>query len=122
MELESHLRALEESLLDPEVRRDSGRVDSLLADDFIEFGSSGRVFSKRAIIEELGQEGGSYAATLSNYSLQVLAQDVMLATYRTTSLLQTNKQPRVALRSSIWVHRDCRWQMTFHQGTLVRPL
>jgi hypothetical protein len=39
--LANHLRSLEESLLDPELRRDRSRVSPLLADDFLEFGSSG---------------------------------------------------------------------------------
>jgi hypothetical protein len=44
---------LEEDLLKPEVRRSAERVNCLLADDFIEFGSSGRIFDKRGIIEAL---------------------------------------------------------------------
>ena len=48
--IEAHLRTLEEQLLQPAVRKDATRLDALLADGFIEFGSSGRVFDKQAII------------------------------------------------------------------------
>jgi hypothetical protein len=47
------LRDLEEQLLKPEVRTSRDRVGYLLADDFIEFGSSGRIFDKRGVIEAL---------------------------------------------------------------------
>lgn len=39
-----HLRALEEALLQPDVRK-SEELVALLADEFIEFGSSGRVYT-----------------------------------------------------------------------------
>ena len=45
--LEQHLRELEESLLQPEVRK-SRTLAELLDDDFIEFGSSGRSIWRRA--------------------------------------------------------------------------
>ena len=38
------LRGLEERLFDPAVRRSAALVDELLADDFLEFGWSGRTF------------------------------------------------------------------------------
>jgi hypothetical protein len=40
-----HLRELEESLLEPDVRKSEVLAD-LLADDFIEFGSSRRIYNK----------------------------------------------------------------------------
>ena len=50
---EEFLRRLEERLLQPEVRQSAEAVADLLADDFIEFGSSGQVFNKQQIIEGL---------------------------------------------------------------------
>ena len=45
------LRSLEEQLLQPEIRRSAAKVGDLLADEFVEFGSSGRAFSKSETIE-----------------------------------------------------------------------
>jgi hypothetical protein len=50
------LRGLEERLLQPEIRRSAAKIDDLLADEFVEFGSSGRAFDKSKITERLGQE------------------------------------------------------------------
>jgi hypothetical protein len=47
---------LNKQLLDPKVRADAEAVASLLADDFVEIGSSGRTFDKTAIVEELRNE------------------------------------------------------------------
>ena len=47
------LRRLEEQLLQPETRSSADQLGKLLADEFIEFGSSGRVFDKAKIIESL---------------------------------------------------------------------
>ena len=53
---ESLLRQLEERLLQPDVRKSVKDVMDLLADEFIEFGSSGRVFDKQQIINSLQNE------------------------------------------------------------------
>ena len=50
-EVVQELKGLEEMLLRPEVRRSRLKMDSLLADDFIEYGWSGRVYDKAAILE-----------------------------------------------------------------------
>jgi len=49
-------RKLEERLLRPDVRSSAEQLDKLLADEFIEFGSSGRVFNKEQIIGTLAYE------------------------------------------------------------------
>ena len=117
--LENHLRALEEQLLQPEVRKNPGLLASLIADDFLEFGSSGRTFDKAAIIEALKNEQPSPPAILSDFSARPLAKDVVLVTYRTTRHNPSGEPIASTQRSSIWVHRDNRWQITFHQGTPV---
>jgi len=54
--IRAHLRACEEALLDAVVRRDRERVAALLSEDFQEFGSSGRVWSREEILEQLATE------------------------------------------------------------------
>ena len=50
------LRELEERLLQPDVRRSPRAVADLLADEFVEFGSAGRIFDKPQIIAALRDE------------------------------------------------------------------
>ncbi|MEH2058780.1 MAG: nuclear transport factor 2 family protein [Nostoc sp.] len=49
-------REFEERLLQPNVRKSAKDIIDLLADEFIEFGSSGRVFDKQQIIKSLQNE------------------------------------------------------------------
>jgi hypothetical protein len=53
--LKSELKGLEESLLDPDIRKSTQLVE-LLADEFIEFGSSGRVYTRDDLIAVLQAE------------------------------------------------------------------
>ena len=114
--LTAHLRQLEEELLRSEVRRDSQHLDSLLADDFREFGSSGRVFDKHSILAELATESPAMLS-LSDFACQQLAPEIALVTYRSQRIDATGT--RNALRSSLWIHREDRWQVLFHQGTRI---
>lgn len=115
--MERQIRALEERLLTPEVRGSREELTKLLADDFLEFGSSGRTFDKQAIIALLEDES-PLECSLHDFSVQQLSDDVVLATY--TARAVRLEEIKTSLRSSVWVYRDERWQLTFHQGTLAR--
>ena len=114
-ELLAHLLQLERLLLQPETRRDVDDLTSLLAEDFREFGSSGRVFDRREIVDELAHEP-PHLVTLSDPSLQQLGETVALLTYRSTRLASAGLEIQ-ANRSSVWVKRAYGWQIVFHQGT-----
>lgn len=109
MELEDHIRQLEERLLTAEVRTSISELESLLSDDFLEFTSSGKTKNKQDCLGGLAV----FESTRSDFEMKPLAADVVLFTYRLFDL--TRKQQ--TLRSSIWKYIDGRWQMCFHQGT-----
>ncbi|HMH14589.1 MAG TPA: nuclear transport factor 2 family protein [Edaphobacter sp.] len=119
MQIADNLKSLEESLLDPTNRRNPEQVSTLLADDFLEFGSSGRTFDKDAILEELRNEPPRPASLLSDFAIRPLAPDVMLVTYRTTRHDSSGQITHHVQRSSIWINRNGTWQITFHQGTPI---
>ena len=108
------MRELEESLLLPDVRK-SGRLVELVADDFVEFGSSGRTYTKADLVAALQAEV-PVTQTTSDFRIAKLAPEIALLTYR----IERHASPPVyTLRSSIWRNRDGRWQMVFHQATLT---
>ena len=116
MPLELHeLQLLEEQLLQADFRRDREAVSRVLAEEFREFGSSGQVYDKARILDLL-QDEPPFTAQLSNFQATLLADDVAQVTYQTSR----DGAPNIALRSSLWIRREGRWQMLFHQGTLVR--
>ena len=113
----AQLRCLEERLLQHTTRRSSERLRELLAEDFVELGSSGRIFNREEIIAALRSEAPG-KRELSNFKTKVLADGLVLVTYRSSRTFPTGLEA-MALRSSIWKLRGARWQMIFHQGTPV---
>lgn len=117
-ELGAQLRALEERLLDPAVRASPERAGELLADDFLEFGSSGRRYDKAQVLRTLASEAGDRPHfAISDFELKALAPDIALVTYRACADVSEGAETRQSLRSSLWLLRSGRWQMAFHQGT-----
>jgi hypothetical protein len=116
------IRGLEERLFDRRVRNSPEAVAALLSDDFLEFGRSGRVYGKQAVVGRLAAECGDEPSELTayGYELRALASGVFLLTYRTIRKREGAAELH-SLRSSIWKLIDGRWQMAFHQGTPTAP-
>ena len=109
---------LELSLLKPEVRFSSDQLNLLLADDFQEFGSSGLVYDKKVILERLPENLERAVYNVSDFSVKVLSDDIVLTTFKTEKV--TNDADKVfCLRSSLWRKTSGSWQMFFHQGTPI---
>jgi hypothetical protein len=119
--LKDHLRSLEEHLLNPAIRRDPALVAPFLADDFIEFGASGRIFDKASILEDLKNEPPCPASLLADFAIRELSPTIILATYRATRFNANGEPIAHSHRSSIWAHVNGQWQITFHQGTPIPP-
>ncbi len=107
------LLALEERLLDPDVSKQPKAVAAMLAEDFREFGKSGRLYDRESILALLAAEVPQPIA-VEEFRAQLLGSEAALATY--VSRAADGKQAR---RSSVWVYREGRWQMLFHQGTSI---
>lgn len=113
---------LELRLLDADVRASQEELNELLADAFIEFGSSGAVWTKAQIIAGLLGErasGAAVARRADGLQVKLLAEGVALVTYRATRRHRDDASEVHSLRSSLWKHDGRRWRMIFHQGTRV---
>lgn len=119
-DIEIQLCELELQLLTSSVRHNRDAVSHLLAEEFREFGSSGRVFDKQQILDALMNESPA-EISMADFKTTVLADGIALVTYRACRQNDTQSKPAISLRSSIWVMRDGRWQMVFHQGTKCQP-
>jgi ribonuclease HI len=107
---EELVEALERELLGPDVRGDIGRTGVLLHPEFMEIGSSGRVWTRDAMMMALEEDPGERT------ELEILGADrigtgAVLLTYRSYARSGT------VLRSSLWVLDNGRWRLRFHQGT-----
>ena len=106
--IDEHIRNLEEHLLKPDVRASADELEQFISNDFVEFGSSGRIYDKPAIVSTLtGDPSLPALPTVMDFRVIVLAADVVLATYRLGN----------SLRSSVWRCEQGSWRILFHQGT-----
>jgi len=112
----AHLQACEQALLDPAVRRDRRRVSELLTEDFLEFGSSGRVWTREQILEFLETENYQPPA-MEDFKCALIADGAALVTYRTVRTDAVTSEKATTLRSSLWTKESGTWRVRFHQGT-----
>ncbi|MRX73876.1 DUF4440 domain-containing protein [Bacillus lacus] len=114
--LKEHIRQLEEALLSPEVRSSKIKLKKMLADEFFEFGSSGKVLYKG---EDIAEDGISIVRMkMSHFELHPLSETIVLSTYR----IFNEESEQYSLRSSIWKRIKGQWKMVFHQGTKTDEL
>jgi hypothetical protein len=105
------LRALELELINPQVRKNIKRIDELIADEFEEFSSSGKIFLKQDILRHISNESIVYE--LSDFSFRELSNECVLVKYCAFT------EERKTLRSSIWVRYSDQWKMLHHQSTVM---
>lgn len=118
--MNEELQSLELSFLDTNFRHSRNDIEPLIADDFLEFGSSGRSFDKAAVIDFLVNEPDTIAQrTMSRFQAKELAPGVVLVTFRIDQVRRDGTAAPSSLRSSLWRRNDDRWQLVFHQGTPV---
>jgi ribonuclease HI len=102
--------ALERELLRPDVRTDIGRIGVLLHPDFAEIGSSGRFWTRDAMMVALEEDPGE-PIELEVLSADRLNENTILLNYRSFA------HSGSALRSSVWLLDRGQWRLRFHQGT-----
>lgn len=104
---------LEQRLLDSSVRGSPQAVVPLLHPDFVEFGSSGRVYTKEMMVKMMLQQTPG-VVKIRDFDVREIGPDAALVTYRTVGA--EGKETR---RSSVWLSEANRWRIVFHQGTRV---
>jgi hypothetical protein len=114
--LVARLRSREESLLDPTVRRNRAQATALLTEDFQEFGSSGRVWTREQILDLLASERFQ-PLSIEDFACHRIADGVALVCYRAVRIDPRTHERATTLRSSLWVNQSGEWRMRFHQGT-----
>ncbi|XMB86749.1 DUF4440 domain-containing protein [Mycoplasmatota bacterium WC44] len=102
---------LEKKLLVTEIRNSPDELNLLLHDNFIEYGKSGNIYTKNDCI---GVDGiGEINVKILDFEIEILSKQSVLAKYKSYNV----DKDKTALRSSIWIFENNRWQLLFHQGT-----
>ncbi len=99
---------LEKALLSNEVRRNVEALSELIADDFIEFGKSGKVWNKGDVLASLPLEN-EIQYEIANFRVTFETSSIVCVEY------QLSEDGEISLRRSIWKFIDERWQMVLHK-------
>lgn len=122
MELSSEecdqIERLEEELWRPKTRFNRKRMEELFGPDLVEFGRSGRVYSRDEILAVAVQEIPA-RLPLANFQVRLLGPDVALVTYDSDVAYASGRER--AHRSSLWTRAETAagWLLRFHQGTPI---
>jgi len=114
------LTKLEESLWIAGTRYNLAFQNTVFADDFLEFGQSGKVYTRdQAISGPATEQTFDAQLPLDNLTFRALTSDVIHLTYN--SHVTYDGFTVHARRSSIWTKTNDGWVMRFHQGTPYTP-
>lgn len=108
------LRCLEVELHKDRSRK---RMEALLHPDFVEFGRSGRIYTRDEILNDFATDAKLPVVQSRHFAVILLAEGVALLTYVSAHVNADGTSERHTLRSSIWVQTESGWRMRFHQGT-----
>lgn len=113
------IKVLEEKLLHADVRKNPHMLDELVAEDFEEIGSNGKITPREQVIDWLLNKEQGVRWSLTEFRVRQLAPDMVLAIYRARKTDLADGVYKGSIRSSLWKHNGERWQIVFHQGTKV---
>lgn len=114
----AELARLEEDMWREATRYDLGFQERRFAQDFTEFGRSGRVYSREQVICA-DRRPIRAVLPLANLAIRLLDTNTAQVTY--DSQVSHCGAVQYAHRSSIWSRIDGVWVMRFHQGTPYVP-
>lgn len=118
--LEKHIFELENELLKTRTRQSSEKINELLANDFIEFCSSGNIY-KYSIGDVFDKDINlpEVKCEIKDFTTNQLSNECLLATYKVMKHNELKVDIKCSLRSSIWKCINGKWKMIFHQGTFT---
>jgi hypothetical protein len=110
------LQKLEESLWIAETRYNDEYMEAVFAPDFFEFGCSGRIYQREAMLEIPAQREIKAKLPLEAFQVRSIVENVVQVTYVSEVLYEDIQRCN---RSSIWIKTEASWRLRFHQGTPV---
>ncbi|MBD2803445.1 DUF4440 domain-containing protein [Xenorhabdus sp. ZM] len=104
-----------------EKRNNADWLQAVLHDNFLEISRSGYIYTKKIVLDTLTLEIKTTSNIFAkNFSMSILNTNTALLTYDSYEMDRTDTPFNQALRSSIWQLSSCgKWQLRFHQGTLL---
>ena len=109
--IEEEIKEKELKLLDKNIRNNKEELKKLLSKDFIEYGSSGSIYTFCDTINLLPNENNDINYEINKMDIKILSENIVLILYT------INMNNIISNRSSIWKKENNEWKIIFHQGT-----
>jgi hypothetical protein len=109
--------SMELSLLDKNIRNDKNELIKYISKEFIEYGSSGRIYTYGDTLNLSSNEEEQIEYKILKMDTKILSENVVLVLY----IIEIKKENEkiITNRSSIWKRENDIWKIIFHQGTKV---
>lgn len=120
--LEKKILQYENDLLDPEYCSDAERLNRIISPDFMEYGQSGTIYDREAVIRFL-KTAGSRNIEICDFTIRCLGTSAAVAHYTAVNRGHDGQQGNAenrSLRTSVWVREGGDWKLFFHQGTSIQ--
>jgi hypothetical protein len=119
--LEEIIFELENKLQQPDVRKSVEQLEELISDDLIEFGSSGKIYTKKDVLNNL-PVSPEIKFIMTDFKIKILNSGIIQSLFKTEKINQQTGITTYSLRSSLWRNEKGKWKMLFHQGTPYKEI
>jgi hypothetical protein len=116
MEILDVLIGLEKKLHSFNAQKSKKELDILLSEKFKEIGASGRIYTKKEVLDNL-TKSRQYEIEATDFNVNELSPGIMQLLYKTTEKADSSVI-RTTVRHSLWKKHGNNWKMIFHQGTV----
>jgi ribonuclease HI len=115
------LRGLELALARRDEAAIPGGYEAVLHDSVVEFGSSGRVWTRDEILEALAEGPPTDAVSIEDFDAHVVRPGVYLVMFETVGTDPSTGLTTRQRRSSLWMREGDGFVLRFHQSTPISP-
>ena len=99
--------------MEKDTRKNKNELEKLISKDFIEYGSSGLIYSYDETINGLLNETEEKIYKIIKMETKIISKNIVMVLY----IIDINGN--ISNRSSIWKKENNEWKIIFHQGTKV---
>ena len=86
-------------------------INELIAEDYVEIGSTGQIFAKQDLLDY--HQASPKPIIIKDFQTKDLTDGLALIGYKTI------EDPISTIRTSIWREEEGTWRLVFHQATLI---
>lgn len=113
------IKQLELKLLHFDLKTEPELINDLLSHDFEEISQSGKINSRRNVVDWLIHKDIHLQWSLNDFRIRMLTDELVMAMYTAQKMNDRNNLSKGSMRTSIWQRQGGAWKMIFHQASKI---